>query len=155
MEVSAVYKRILIPTDGSACSERAFDEGLALARALGAEVTFLYVVENPLSVYNMEGSLVYQPELEASLKETGEAALARARRRAEDMGVRAQTRLQETRQSSPVEAILAAEGDFDLTVMGTHGRRGFDRLVLGSVTEKLLLRSAKPRLTIRCPPTPS
>jgi len=146
-----MYKRILMPTDGSPCSDHALDHGLELARVLGAEVLFLYVVEDPLNVYNMPGSRVYAPELHEDLVKAGELALVRALERARERGVEARTLLRET-AARPADVILEVEGEADLTVMATHGRRGLDRLALGSVTESLLRRSDQPRLVVRCPP---
>jgi len=146
-----VYQQILMPIDGSACSEHALAYGLDLAKTVGATVTFLYVVENPLNIYNMENSLVYEPKLHQDLVRNGELALARAAERAGKAGVTARVMLHETRMEDPVPTILETERVFDLVVMATHGRRGFDRLTLGSVTEKLLHRSDKPHLIVRCP----
>ncbi len=124
-------------------------------QALGAEVTFLYVVEDPLNVYNMPGSRVYRPEFHQDLIRAGEAALEQAAARARARGVEAVTLVRETNKASPVDVILEAEQNADLTVMATHGRRGLDRLTLGSVTEGLLRRSEMPRLIVRCSADPA
>lgn len=145
-----MYQHILMPIDGSACSEHALTVGLELAKAVGAEVTFLYVVTDPLNIYNMERSLVYDPDYHKDLVRNGERALGQAAERARAAGVVAQTQLHETDETDPLSAILEAEGAFDLVVMATHGRRGFDRLTLGSVTDRLLRRSDKPHLIVRC-----
>lgn len=145
-----MYQRILMPIDGSACSAQALAHGLNLAHALGAAVTFLYVVEDPLNVYNMPGSKVYQPNLHQDLVRAGEQALEGAAAQARARGVKVDTLLRASKKASPVEVILEAEQNADLTVMATHGRRGLDRLTLGSVTEGLLRRSDKPRLIVRC-----
>ncbi len=146
-----MYQHILMPIDGSACSEHALATGLGLAKAVGAEVTFLYVVTDPLNVYNMERSMVHEPEYHKGLVHSGEEALERAAEGARAAGVTAQVRLVETREADPLSAILEAEGACDLVVMATHGRRGFDRLTLGSVTDRLLHRSDVPHLIVRCP----
>lgn len=146
-----MYQQLLMPIDGSACSEHALMYGLDLAKTVGATVTFLYVVENPLNIYNMEHSLVYEPKFHQDLVRNGELALARAAERAREAGVTARVLLHETRIDDPVPGILETEGAFDMVVIATHGRRGFDRLTLGSVTEKLLHRSDKPHLIVRCP----
>lgn len=144
-------QQLLMTLDGSPCSEHALASALNLARATGAELTFLYVVTDPLNIYNMEGSLVREPGYHQDLVRQGEEALARAAERAEAAGVVAHTVLRETRSADPLEEILEAESAFDLTVIASHGRRGFDRLTLGSVTERLLRRSDKPHLVVRCP----
>ncbi|WP_027882453.1 universal stress protein [Meiothermus rufus] len=143
-----MYKKILMPTDGSACSQKAIAEGLELARHMGASVTFLYAVENiSSSLWISPESVPYGLELIEDLKRVGSEALSKARDLAKTAGVEAQTKLVEAR---PVEAILAEAKEHDLIVMGTHGRSGLDRFMLGSVTEAVLHRSDKPVLVLRC-----
>ena len=88
-----MYQHILMPIDGSTCSEHALATGLELARAVGAEVTFLYVVTDPLNIYNMERSPVREPEYHQSLVRGGEEALSRAAEQARAAGVTAQVQL--------------------------------------------------------------
>jgi nucleotide-binding universal stress UspA family protein len=138
-------KRILMPTDGSSCSEGAINKGLRLAKTLNAEVTFLYVLENPVTTYATEVG-VY-PELYEELKKIGNHSLAKAQTLANNVGVKAATQLVEG--SRPVDAIREAEKNHDMVIMGTHGRRGFDRLMIGSVAEGALRNSSKPYLLFR------
>jgi nucleotide-binding universal stress UspA family protein len=140
-----MMKRILMPTDGSPCSEGAINKGLRLAKTLNTEVTFLYTVENPVTTYATEVG-VY-PELYEELKKVGNHSLAKAQTLANNLGVKATTQLVE--QSRPVDAIHEAEKNHDMVIMGTHGRRGFDRLMIGSVTEGALRNASKPYLVIR------
>jgi len=142
-----MYKKILMPTDGSACSQKAISEGLDVAKSMGASVTFLYAVENISStLWISPESVPYGLELIEDLKRVGGEALSKASELAKDAGVDAETKLVETR---PVEAILAEAKNHDLIVMGTHGRSGLDRFMLGSVTEAVLQRSDKPVLVLR------
>ena len=143
-------KRLLIPMDGSSCSQQAMQEGLALAKALEAEVTFLHILSLEPSIYTMPESRVYEPELLEEAKSVARALLAEALLTAKTASVKAESRLIEADQPSVARAILEAEKDFDLVVMATHGRSGLDRLVLGSVTEGVLRRSSKPHLVVRC-----
>lgn len=141
-------QRILMPTDGSPCSEEAVRRGLEFAAALGAEVTFLYAVEDPLTPLDTSPyDLAYRTDLYDDLKEAARAALERAVRLADEAGVPCRTVL--TEREHPVRAIHAAERDADLVVMGTHGRRGFNRLLFGSVAEEALHGSHKPYLILR------
>ncbi len=143
-----MYKRILMPTDGSACAEQAMEHGLELARLMNAEVTFLHVLENPLtSGYATPETLPYSAQLYQDLKDAANQILQRAAERAEKLGVKATTRLVENRD--PVQAIHEAEEGHDAVVMGTHGRRGFNRWMFGSVAEGALRRSSKPFLLVR------
>lgn len=147
-----MYKKILMPTDGSASSDIAMTQGLELAKQLGAEVTFLHVLENPLTAgYATPETLPYAAQLYQDLREAGEALLERVKARAGALGVTAGTVLVE--YHDPVQAIHEAEADHDLVVMGTHGRRGFNRWMFGSVAEGALRRSSKPFLLVRAPDT--
>ena len=143
-------KRILMPTDGSSCSRKAIRDGLGHAKELGAEVIFLSVVEDPLTPlypapYTHASS--YRPQLYQDLKEAAQHALKQAQQLAEEAGVRYETVLVE--HQHPVEAIHVAERSVDLVVMGTHGRRGFNRFLFGSVAEEALHGATKPYLMIR------
>jgi len=143
-----MYRRILMPTDGSACANQAIDQGLELARRLGARVTFLHVLENPLtSGYATPETLPYSTQLYQDLKNAAQGVLEEAAERAKGAGVEAETMLVENRD--PVQAIHDAEAEHDAVIMGTHGRRGFNRWMFGSVAEGALRRSDKPFLLIR------
>lgn len=148
-EAEPTLRRLLIPVDGSACGEAALTQGLALAQALEATVTLLHALEIPLSVYTLESSLLYQPDLLEAAQRRGAEVLTRAAARAEAVGVAAHTVLAHGQIKGAAEAILAAERDADLTVMGTHGLRGLERLMLGSVTERVLRASHTPHLVVR------
>lgn len=127
--------RFLLPLDGSPCSDAAVSEGLRLAQAVGASMRLLHALEVPVSVYTMPESLVYDPRLQDELKVAAESALARAKAQAEAAGVAATVKLIEGVGVRAVDAILEAEREADLGVLGTHGRRGLNRLLLGSVAE--------------------
>ncbi len=144
-----MYKRILIPTDGSGPSEAAVKVGLELAHSLQAEVTLLYVVE-PVVARILIGpeTVPYYPELTRDLEVTGKQALERAEGFAQYLEVSVKTELQ---LGSAAQVIVEAAHQHDLIVMGTHGRSGLDRLLLGSVTQKVLQRSPKPVLVVRHP----
>ncbi|HKI56768.1 MAG TPA: universal stress protein [Trueperaceae bacterium] len=143
-----MYRKILMPTDGSACASHAIEQGLELARRLGSEVLFLHVLENPLTTgYAAPETLPYSAQLYEDLKSAARGVLDEAARKAADAGVVVETRLVENRD--PVQAIHEAEEECDAVIMGTHGRRGFNRWMFGSVAEGALRRSSKPFLVIR------
>jgi nucleotide-binding universal stress UspA family protein len=146
-----MFQRILIPIDGSSCSDEAVDQGLALALSLGARVTFLYVVEDPFAY--LPADLPAYTDVRDDMRRAGDELLAAVSQRARERGVAADARLVTGTLIHPVQAILDAEVDYDLVLMGTHGRRGFDRMFLGSVTDGVLRRSTKPHLVIRCQPS--
>ncbi len=143
-----MYRRILMPTDGSACANHAIHQALGLAKQLGSEVTFLYALENPLTTGTATPeSLPYSAQLWQDLKQTADDALREAVAAAEAFGVPATAKRVDNQ--APVTAILEASADHDLVVMGTHGRRGFNRWMFGSVAEGALRQATKPFLLIR------
>lgn len=143
-------QRILIPIDGSECSTRVISQGLDLARAFDAAVTFLYVVEEPVvEVYGVS----YGAQLHRDMLKAGDEALDRALARAQASNVPARTQLVEDQH--PADAILKAEADHELTVMGTHGRRGLRRMMLGSVAEEVMRRSGRTHVVVSCVADPS
>lgn len=143
-----MYRKILVPTDGSACANHAVGEAVDLAKALDAEVTFLYALENPLTTGTASPeALPYSAQLWEDLKAMANEALTSATDVAAEHGVQATAVRVDNRP--PVQAILEAEGDHDLVVMGTHGRRGFNRWMFGSVAEGALRRAKRPFLLIR------
>ncbi len=143
-----MYKRILLPTDGSPCSEKALRQGLELAKTLGAQATVLYVLEDPTAHLPLlpEG-VPYEVQLYEDLRRSADAALARAKEIADEVGVPVRT---ERVEGLPVPAIVEAAKAYDLVVMGTHGRTGMEKLLLGSVTDGVLHRTRTPVLVVRC-----
>ncbi|WP_018111202.1 universal stress protein [Thermus igniterrae] len=143
-----MYKSILMPTDGSPCSFQALEHGLGLAKALGARVHFLYVLENPAqAIWIAPESVPYGLELLEDLRKAGEETIAKALALAQERGVEATG---EVKEGVPIPTIVEAAKGFDLLVMGTHGRTGLDKLLLGSVTEGVLHRVGVPVLVVRC-----
>lgn len=143
-----MYRRILMPIDGSVHAERAMDEGLRLAAALGAEVLFLHAVEDPLAAgYQKREMTELRDKLVVDLAKEARCILDDALERAKRAGVPARARLVELKNA--VDAILEVQDDVDLVVIGTQGRRGVGRWIFGSVAEGALRRSRKPFLVVR------
>ena len=143
-----MYRKILVPTDGSACAQHAVHEAVELAKAIDAEITFLYALENPLTTGTASPeALPYSAQLWDDLEAMADEALQAATAVAESSGVHATAVRVDNR--APVQAILEAEDEHDLVIMGTHGRRGFNRWMFGSVAEGALRRAKRPFLLIR------
>lgn len=143
-----MYRKILMPTDGSPSSELAIAQGLELAKLTGAEVTFLHTLENPLAAgYVAAANMAYSAELYQDLRNSANQLLEQVVEQARAMGVTAKGVLVE--DIDPVQAIHDAEKEHDLVVMGTHGRRGFNRWMFGSVAEGALRQSTIPYLVVR------
>lgn len=141
-----LYDRILVPTDGSKATERAVREAVDLAAAHDATIHALYVV-NTASFASIptESSVEGVSDM---LEREGDTALQAVEEAAVERGVPVE-RVQ--LDGSPAREIVryAERSDCDLVVMGTHGRGGIDRLLLGSVAERVVRSSTIPVLTVR------
>ncbi|GAB6880194.1 universal stress protein [Halorubrum gandharaense] len=141
-----LYNRLLVPTDGSPEGERAVAHALDLAAVHGAEVHALYVI-NTASYAGMPMETSWEG-VDDLLRADAETAVDAVRELADERGVDVTTAVVDGSPSR--EIIRYAEGnDCDVVVMGTHGRGGIDRLLLGSVAEKVVRGSAVPVLTVR------
>ena len=140
-----MYKRILVPLDGSKSSAAALREALKFAKEQGAKVCLTHIYEQIKHVVT-EGVV----DLTPALRRQGEQLLADAAARARKAGVKATTALVAagSRRISAVIVEQAAAEGADLIAMGTHGRRGFERLVLGSVAEGVARRATIPVLLL-------
>ncbi|GAD53664.1 universal stress protein [Halarchaeum acidiphilum MH1-52-1] len=137
-----MYDSVLVPIDGSDVSEEAFEHAIGLAKQYGATLHIVHTVDPdtlPTSVSSIS--------LEEEFEEMGEDLVERAREEAEDEGLTVET---EIVSGSPEKHIVdyAAEHGIDLIVIGTHGRRGLDRVLSGSVTEKVVRNADVPVLVI-------
>ena len=142
-----MYRHILIPTDGSKLAERGVAHGLALAKSLGATVSFIFVVE---AFSEVSGRFLEAVATYAELrKEQAASVLDGAANAARTAGVSCETIQAESGQ--PHQAIIAAATDkgCDLIVMSSHGHSGLTALLIGSVTNKVLTHAKTPVLV--CP----
>lgn len=149
-----MYKHILIATDGSDVGEKGVEHGLALAKSLGARVTIITVTEPfPVSVSGEEFAYVPSNEMlesyESGQQERANARLAAVKSSADQAGVAVET--MHVADAQPAEAILAAAKarNCDLITMGSHGRRGLGRLMLGSKTYEVVSHGHIPVLVVR------
>jgi len=139
------FRKILIAVDSAPIAARAADVGAALARALGAEVGLIHVIEFPLGY--AEASGVPASELTARSKQVGHQLLADFRQR-----VSAQPGVLDFLEVGRpgVEIVkAAAEWPADVIVIGSHGRGGVGRTLLGSVAEHVMRRAPCPVLVVR------
>jgi nucleotide-binding universal stress UspA family protein len=140
-----MYGDVLLPTDGSAGMDRVIEEAVGLAERHDATLHALYVVNTAsLSNLPLEASM---DAVSDSLREEGRTALAEVERLVDDRVPLESA----TVEGSPAREIVddATETGVDLIVMGTHGRSGVDRILLGSVAERVVRRSPVPVLTVR------
>jgi nucleotide-binding universal stress UspA family protein len=143
-------ERILCPTDFSDFSERAFDYGLSLARHYKAELYLLHVVRPVIIGYPEYAIPDSVNEFYGELREHAEEQLREFAKVHSEGGVQAIVAVEE---GVATESIVdfARENSVDMIVMGTHGRQGFQRLTLGSVTERVLRKTGCPVLAVRRP----
>ena len=138
-------RKILVPTDFSACAAAALDCAVELAKKWSAEILLLHVVPD-FAQYVAPDLAVALPVVIESARSQGTAELEKARKSI--TGVTVRTELLE----GPIhERILsaAAAGKVDMIVLGTHGRTGVKHALLGSVAERIVRVSPVPVLTVR------
>lgn len=141
-----LFKKILIPTDGSEYTKAAVTKGLEMAKVMGAEVTALYVVDQTSFInFPMDSTIVSVYTL---LEREGAEAMEYIKKEAEKMGVKVTARIEE---GSPSRKIIDLSGENDLVVMGTLGRTGFSKLLLGSVAERVVRYAKCPVMVVRAP----
>lgn len=145
-----MFGRILIATDGSELSDRAVDQGLALAKAVSAKVTILRVTSQPAPVV-YEGIMVALPvdEITQEIAKSVEKYFVTLRGKATALGVEAET--VQVENDFPWQVIIdtARDKGAGLIVMASHGRRGLSAVLLGSETQKVLTHSTIPVLVCR------
>jgi nucleotide-binding universal stress UspA family protein len=147
-----MYKRILLPTDGSPVSQKAVKQGVAFAKSIGAKVVGFYCAEDYRSLMYTEyvpPALLNQAEFEAQAKKAAEKRLAPVEKTAKAAGVPYDGLY--VISTAPWEAIIdaAKKKKCDLIFMGSHGHKGLAGLLLGSQTSKVLTHSKVPVLVCR------
>lgn len=148
-----MYKHILIAVDGSELADRGARHGLTLAKQLGAKATILTVTE-PLSSVAMEAALAggvrdplvsYDMQMDEHVRKITTVVASHAKELGVDIDLARET------DGSAADAILrvAQLKNCDLIVMASHGRRGLNKLLLGSQTASVLARTRLPVLVVR------
>lgn len=145
-----MYTHVLISTDGSEIAQKGVAHGLSLAKATGAKVTILGVVETVLPYAPSDGTsaLMYHEYADAQ-RNAAEGILASVQEEAGRLGVAAETICLDG--VTPADAIVetAKSRGCDLIAMASHGRRGLRRMILGSVTSEVLALSPIPVLVVK------
>jgi nucleotide-binding universal stress UspA family protein len=144
-EIQKGFENILVPTDGSKPAREAVTHALDLARTYDATLHALYVVDR--GAYASRPGWTWD-ELQQVLEQNGEAVVEDVQSRAAADGISVAA---EITHGVPHQAIgeYCDQHETDLIVMGTHGRSGLSRRLIGSVTERVLRNSDEPVLTIR------
>ncbi|MBP1757278.1 MAG: universal stress protein UspA [Firmicutes bacterium] len=145
-------KTILVPVDGSECSDRAIDQAIELVQFYQGKLVLLHVIDDesffifsdyPSAPINFEAIEILRQRMQVAAAEI----LKRAKDRCAVLGDRVEIVSQE---GHPVDKIVeyANQDEIDMIVMGSHGRRGFRHSYLGSTTHKVAANTAKPLMII-------
>jgi nucleotide-binding universal stress UspA family protein len=147
-----MYQRILVPVDGSPTSELGLQEAIKLSRLTQARLRLLHVVD-VVSLYSIagDGLHVFPADLVTPLRQQGEELLRRCAATVEAAGSVADTALLENTQGRVADLVVdeAKRWQADLIVLGTHGRRGMRRALLGSDAEQVARLALVPVLLVR------
>lgn len=146
-----MFDQILVPTDGSDPAKPAVEMALDLAEIHGATLHALFIVDQPTSVSGMGEGFSGLDDLLDTLEERGHQATGAIVEQAKERNIETTAAV---RRGNPHDDILiyADEHDIDVIVMGTHGRTGVKRALLGSVTENVVRHSEIPVLTVHREP---
>jgi nucleotide-binding universal stress UspA family protein len=149
----SAYRKILVAVDGSTASAKGLREALRLAKAEGARLFILHVVDEYPAFAALDGMMAGAPgaDLVPAMREGGKRVLAKAEGVARKQKVKAKAILREMLSGPAAYPIVreAKKVGADLIVLGTHGRRGVRRLVLGSDSEQVVRTASVPVLLVR------
>lgn len=155
-----MYQRILVPYDDSPTARLGLDEATRLARSSGGRVRILYLIDELSYANGFETGAIYASDVLPAIRKAGAEILDRARARMAAAQVEVDTLLLEGLDKRLAEHVQdqALLWQADLIVIGTHGRRGMARLLMGSDAEQILRLAPVPVLLVRDPhggPQPS
>jgi nucleotide-binding universal stress UspA family protein len=144
-----MYDNILIPVDGSEVSNLAAEQGFLLASKLGSKVTLLYALDIAvLAIPDPEAAIANVEVMREAFREHADKLMAALKQKALAHGVQPETMVKEGDVHDEIISVAKEKG-MDLIVMGTHGRRGLNRLLLGSAAESVARRAHCAVLLIR------
>ena len=146
-----MYKRILVPVDGSPTSRRGLAEAISLAREAKGKLRVLHVIDEPFTALGLDGFCGAAGDILNLLRENAQRIVDDAVHEAKAAGVDADSAIEDGLEGRLFElaAQQARRWDADLIVIGTHGRRGINRTLLGSDAELILRDSPVPVLLVR------
>ncbi len=152
-----MYRRILVPVDGSPTSLLGLDQAIALAKQDGGIVRVVFVLDELTYVTGFETFPAYAGYIVPHLQKMGRDILAAAVDRATRAGVQAESRLFEFAGERVYRPVIDDARDWgaDLIVIGSHGRRGADRFFLGSDAEQIVRHAPIPVLVVHAKPAES
>ena len=137
------FKDILLPTDGSEFTKGAVEKALELAELSGGKITALYVLDRALF---STGNNAAVSDAFGSLEREGSMATAYVAARGKERGIEVE---EMTLEGSPAKMILQESEKYDIVVMGTLGRTGLSKLIIGSVADKVIQNARCPVMVVR------
>ena len=146
-----MYRKILVPVDGSPTSSRGLQEAIKLARLTGARLRLMHVVDEIGLATGLGAATAMTGDMMQLLREGGERVLARAKSRVEKAGLPVDSVLCDSLAGRVCDQVVdqADAWRADLIVLGTHGRRGVGRMLLGSDAEMIVRLATVPVLLVR------
>lgn len=146
-----MYNKILIPTDGSECSKRAARHALYIADITSADIILLHVVDT--HIIRLGYASFFKEDLYDMLIDEGKRIIEDFRKEIEIYRVKCSKNIKintKIKDGEPYEEIVKTitDGNIDLVVMGASGRHGINRILLGSVTERVVRKSVAPVLVV-------
>jgi nucleotide-binding universal stress UspA family protein len=148
-----MFQHILLPIDGSASASAAVDKAIAIAKAFGSAITPIYVIDPyPFTGVGADYSYAQDQYLNAAQADASAVTTA-AQAKFDAAGIEAKPRIVQAHTIWRGILEAAQEEGADLIVMGSHGRRGLEKLVLGSVAQSVLARADISTLVVRVPLT--
>ena len=148
-----MYQHILVPVDGSPTSNAGLAEAVKLAKITGAKLRLLHAVDQIPMAVSAEGFGMLSVDVLSLLREAGELVLAQARGLVDAAGVAVDTVLLDSGSGRLCDLVAKQVSDWpaDLIVIGTHGRRGLGRVLMGSDAEQIVRHATVPVLLYRTP----
>lgn len=140
-------RKILFATDFSPASRRALDAALDLAKQNKAELTIFHSLIPAVLYSEVETAVSLYAQIEADTRKSAETALSRLKARADKAKIK--TRIQMRKGSAAVQILRAAKSRrVDVIIVGTQGRTGLSKLLLGSVASRVISMADRPVLTV-------
>ncbi len=144
------YKHLLVPVDGSQISFSAVKQAAILAKTLESELTLISLVaEDPFTDADFYYSSTIMKEYFVQAYENADKALLEAKKIAEEVGITAKTSIIKGQINAKGVVEAAEKCHADLIVMGSHGRKGFQKMILGSFAQDILTNTNLPVLIIK------
>ncbi len=153
-----MYEKILVPVDGSPTSQRGLDEAIKLAGLTGGRICVFHAIDEfvySAGIDGFGGAAAIGAGMIPEIRKGGERLLEEAKLRVEASGLAAETAMASTIDGriSDLTIAQAKAWEADLIVLGTHGRRGVGRALMGSDAEQILRQAPVPVLLVRAAPT--